>query len=286
MLDRAGALDQVKVLASQDFLALVPQEQRFSHVTHLLLDPSCSGSGILGRDDIPTLVLPKDKPRKVSERSQAKEENGTDDDLPDRIGNKKRKRAAPSQKLSLDGDANQSSTTSPSIDTERLQKLSNIQTQIIEHAFRFPSAQLVTYSTCSIHATENEMVTLRALNSAAARKRCWRLLQRDEQPDGLKIWPHRGHDLDRERYDGFLAETWATVTVAEKENFREACIRCKPGGPEGTMGFFVVGFVRDPITADDSVEENGPAEQDEDEDDDEDETEDDEWEGFSADGGD
>jgi 25S rRNA (cytosine2278-C5)-methyltransferase len=283
MLDRAGAHDRVKVLANQDFLALDPQEQRFSHVTHLLLDPSCSGSGILGREDIPTLVLPKDKPRKVSEGFKAEEENGTDDRLSDRPRRKKQKRATPSQRLSGDADGDKPSITPPSIDTNRLRKLSNLQTQIIEHAFSFPSARLLTYSTCSIHATENEMVTLRALNSAVARKRCWRLLQRHEQPDGLRVWPHRGDDLDGEKHDSYPAQNWAAITVAEKENFREACIRCKPGGPDGTMGFFVVGFVRDPDTAEDSVAENGQAEQEEEEADAED---DDEWEGFSVDGGD
>jgi len=282
MLDRAGALDRVSVLARQDFLALDPQEQRFSHVTHLLLDPSCSGSGIVGREDIPTLVLPKDRARKVSEIYHAEEEYGTDHGLPNRTESKKRKSATPAPKLSRDADAKKSLTTSPSIDTGRLRKLSNLQAQIIEHAFGFPSAQLITYSTCSIHAIENEMVTLRALNSAVARKRCWRLLQRDEQPDGLKVWPHRGDDLDGEKHDGYPVETWATMTVAEKEKFREACIRCKPGGPDGTMGFFVVGFVRDPDTAEDPVAKYGQAEQDEDKD----EKEDDEWEGFSADGGD
>jgi 25S rRNA (cytosine2278-C5)-methyltransferase len=288
MLDQASAHDRVKVLANQDFLALNPHEQRFRHVTHLLLDPSCSGSGILGREDIPTLVLPKDKTRRLTERSKADGEKGTGDGLLDRPESKKRKRPTPSQQLSRGADVNTPPTTSSSIDTNRLRKLSNLQTQIIEHAFTFPSARLLTYSTCSIHATENEIVTLRALNSAVARKRCWRLLRRDEQPDGLRVWPHRGDDLYKEKHEGYFAETWAAMTAAEKDSFREACIRCKPGGLDGTMGFFVVGFVRDPDTAEDfgagAGAENGQGVDLHDEAEDVDQ--DDEWEGCSAHAGD
>lgn len=275
MLDRAGAHNLVKVLANQDFLALDPHEQRFSHITHLLLDPSCSGSGILGREDIPTLVLPKDKGRRTSERFKAEDEKGTHSGVLDRTESKKRKRGTPSPRVSRDADVDTPPITSSAIDTYRLRKLSNLQTHIIEHAFTFPSARLVTYSTCSIHAMENEMVTLRALNSVMARKRCWRLLRRDEQPDGLRVWPHRGEDLSAEGIEGGVEATWDSMTNEERKGFREACIRCKPGGTDGTMGFFVVGFVRDPETAEEPVtgpRANSGVEQ-----------EDDEWEGFSAD---
>ncbi|KAG9017152.1 hypothetical protein FRB90_001576 [Tulasnella sp. 427] len=35
----------------QDFLQSQPSDPKFAHVTHILLDPSCSGSGIVGRLD-------------------------------------------------------------------------------------------------------------------------------------------------------------------------------------------------------------------------------------------
>lgn len=60
MVKVAGADNVVTVLAKQDFLALDPDDARFTNVTHLLLDPSCSGSGIVGRDDMPVLQLPED----------------------------------------------------------------------------------------------------------------------------------------------------------------------------------------------------------------------------------
>ena len=272
MLDRAGARGMVKVLAKQDFLALDPQGKRFSNVTHLLLDPSCSGSGILSREDLPTLVLPKDTRRRV-ENFKVEDGNGTRNSIP--RSSKKRKRDIVPQKLSKDTEVNTSPTTSSNIDIERLRKLSNLQTQILEHAFAFRNASLVTYSTCSIHAQENEVVVLRALNSTVARSRCWRLLRRGEQPDGLRVWPHRGDDLDAET-KGPVKEIWDAMAGEERSDFREACIRCRPGGADGTMGFFVVGFVRDPATVEE-LEDAGPGANGDMEEDD------DEWDGFSAD---
>jgi 25S rRNA (cytosine2278-C5)-methyltransferase len=270
MLDRAGAASMVKVLAKQDFLALDPLDQKFSNVTHLLLDPSCSGSGILGRDDVPTLVLPKD-PRK-GDAGRSKIQDGRATDTGAQIRTKKRKSAISTPKLLEDAEVE---APPASVDTDRLQKLSNLQTRIVEHAFAFPSAGLMTYSTCSIHAVENEMVVLRALNSTIARRRCWRVLKRDEQPEGLRMWPHRGDDLIGDMKEGTVKETWDTMTNEEREEFTEACVRCKPGSTDGTMGFFVVGFVRDPRMVEDSKTApnvTGGVEHD-----------DEEWEGFSAD---
>src|SRR6201999_3685824 len=57
MIERSGA-DTVMVKAQCDFLTLDPHDKQYRKVTHLLLDPSCSGSGIIGREDIPSLALP------------------------------------------------------------------------------------------------------------------------------------------------------------------------------------------------------------------------------------
>lgn len=270
MLDRAGAHNVVKVLAKQDFLALDPQDRRFGNVTHLLLDPSCSGSGILSREDVPVLVLPQDPRKRMIGRGRGWDDLAIENET--KNGNKKRKRNGPSEKALEHVDLTPL-TKKPSIDTDRLQRLSNLQTRIIEHAFTFPSADVVTYSTCSIHAIENEMVVLRVLNSAVARRRCWRLLRRDEQPDGLRKWPHRGDGLDEEMNVG---ECWDALTIEERNGFTEACIRCKPGGGEGTMGFFVAGFVRDPDTEESSNAKHSTGDGVEQDDQDE-------WEGFSAD---
>lgn len=278
MLDCAGANSKVRVLANQDFLALDPLDCMFSNVTHLLLDPSCSGSGILDRNNVPTLVLPKSPNERKTDGLKKHEPNKSDV----KCHTKKRKRDGPCERLSKDARADAptampSASSSLSTDSDRLRKLSNLQTRIIEHAFAFPSACVVTYSTCSIHATENEAVVLRALNSAIARRQGWRLLRRDEQPDGLRIWPHRGDDLSGEGNQESIKEVWKAMKVEEKESFKEACIRCRPGDSERTMGFFVVGFVRDQRREEDSKAEpshSWPSEWDDDG----------EWEGLSVDG--
>lgn len=239
MVTSAGAGDMVSILAGQDFLALSPDDPRFANVTGLLLDPSCSGSGIIGRDDIPQLTLPaSSKPGK----SQGKKRKRRDDD--------DKQQPLPVTNSSTDENEISDST----FDLDRLTKLSNLQALIVEHALRFPDATRVTYSTCSVHIIENEAVVCRILASEVARRRGWRVMRRDEQPKGLKAWNHRGVREEKLRSvgpgdgDGSpSADGAATVDLSDEE--LEACLRCWPGDEEGLGGFFVAGFVRDASTA-------------------------------------
>jgi 25S rRNA (cytosine2278-C5)-methyltransferase len=276
MLDRAGAGRAVKVLAKQDFLALDPHDRRFKKVTHLLLDPSCSGSGILRREDVPTLVLPKDPRKRQAGGSSAPADEVAGSGV--KIGARKRKRSD-SAHADTENPGSSAPQIIPDIDAERLRKLSNLQTRIIEHAFTFPSAKVVTYSTCSIYAIENEIVALRALNSEIAKRRGWRVLKRDEQPDGLRVWPHRGDSMYEEAKEGIVKEIGSAMKGKARGEFREACIRFIPGGADGTMGFFVVGFVRDPETAEDL---NCDTTARSDSKNNEQQDEGDEWQGFSG----
>ncbi|XP_067658638.1 28S rRNA (cytosine-C(5))-methyltransferase-like [Haliotis asinina] len=86
----------------QDFLSVDPLEEKYAAVEYMLVDPSCSGSGIVGR-------------------------------------------------LNHLSD-NQSSPEA------RLKSLSNFQATMLKHALSFPRVKRVVYSTCSIHAQENEEV--------------------------------------------------------------------------------------------------------------------------------
>ena len=233
MTAKAGA-SQVKVLYRQDFLALKPDESRFSNVTHLLLDPSCSGSGILRREDMPNFTLPIDvKPAVKSMKAAEVSVHG-----------KKRKRE--------EQDVQQEEKSSSSLEdvevgeeeeevlqhttADRLEKLCNLQTRIVEHAMKFPAARRITYSTCSIHEQENEVVVTRLLKSVVARTRGWKVVSRHHQVKGMQVWPNRG--------------VKATDNNANQENQLndeelEACIRCHPDDEQGTMGFFVCLFERD-----------------------------------------
>lgn len=227
MIGIAGAEKIVTVLPKQDFFTLDSHEERFAKVTHLLLDPTCSGSGIVGREDVPKLRLPE----VVKYRQKNSIARGANGDQ----RNKSKKRKWEVEEIVLEVQTeDEQEEVHKEVDQARLEKLSNLQTRIIEHAMAFPTARRITYSTCSTHPTENEMVVCRALNSDVARTRGWRLLEREEQVQGLKMWKHRGVeravDADDPRYS---------------EVERLACIRCYPGTEDGTMGFFVCCFIRD-----------------------------------------
>lgn len=260
MVALAGADDGVKVLPRQDFLATKPDDERFQNVTALLLDPSCSGSGIVKRDDTPKLALPE------SGQSTTSNPNGNS------RASKKRKRneksIAINDAVKVDPSAEEeeeeevSNVQKETADLTRVTKLSNLQLHIIEHAFSFPAARRITYSTCSIQIHENESVVARALASRVAKRRGWRILRREEQVEGLRKWEYRG------------VENGGKVPGPELSGEeREGTIRCWADGEEGTGGFFVAGFVRDDSAVREGGDENLSSDFDEEE----------EWEGFSSD---
>lgn len=273
MVGLAGA-DSVTVLQGQDFLALDPEDERFTNVTGLLLDPSCSGSGIIGRDEVPHFTLPS-APVSKGPKSHGKKRKREDDGSEQSKATPGLPQAAPTDENDIpDG----------TIDMERLTKLSSIQARIVEHALSFPNAKHVTYSTCSIHLIENEGVVARILETPVAKERGWRLLRRDEQPDGLRRWRKRG--VREEKLDE--GETGLLGSVDLSDEALDACIRSWQGDAEGLGGFFVAGFVRDPDSSI-AVPSRGPGERcgnnaiDKIENGDTDglEDEDEEWQGFS-----
>ncbi len=174
----------------RDFLTTNPTD--FGEVTHMLLDPSCSGSGIVNRLDF------------------LKEDDDVDE-LEDTV-------AAETGETKLQ---------------RRLRQLGEFQLLMIRHAFKFPALRKVVYSTCSVHAQENESVVIRALHSEEADKFGWRLAPRSEV---IPTWPVRG-DPD---------------ACGEEKDVAENVIRCIPGGKgegdkphvEACNGFFVACFVK------------------------------------------
>lgn len=269
MVSLAGADPTVTVLPGQDFLVLDPMDAQFENVSGLLLDPSCSGSGIIGRDDVPQLMLPTSKVSKASKPQGKKRKRHAEDG--DDTGEQQSKPAVGSTSAS---PSDENDIPSGAVDHERLTKLSNLQARIVEHALRFPRATHVTYSTCSIHLLENEAVVARVLASDVAKQGGWRLLRRDEQPDGLREWKHRGVRRDREVEADIESDEMDAVARLSADDL-EACLRCWSGDAEGLGGFFVAGFVRDPQGV--TLETNGSSNIPEDDNPDDD----DEWEGFS-----
>lgn len=276
MVKLAGADQIVTVKGASDFIAAKPNSPDYENVGAILLDPSCSGTGIVGRDDAIKLHLPSataiDTSRPASKSKKRK--RASEPDKPD-----KALESAADLTLDLDDTAAEEVPLDAADKlTERLTALSTFQLHILTHAMRFANARKITYSTCSIHFEENEGVVFQALATAAARERGWRILKRSEQVDGLRRWPRRG-----QWEDGKLS---GAVDTKDRAEVLEGCIRCDKGTEEGTMGFFVAAFVRDPDAAQlDVVEVEKPisirtpaaptAEQDG--------VEDEEWAGFSDD---
>lgn len=222
-VQKAGAQDYVIAKVGLDFLKSSPADTPWDGVGTIMLDPSCSGSGMVGREETLNVVLPSREPSdlikvqaKKRKRRPIFETTPTVHDTPEEIPTSQHK---PSDQLSA-----------------RLTALSTFQLKLLLHAFHFPKARRITYSTCSIYAEENEHVVIKALGSSIAQERGWQVLPREEQVSGMKAWTIRG-----------IVD--ACMEVAEEQKIdiawvAEACIRCEKGTKEGTQGFFVAAFVR------------------------------------------
>ncbi|KAG0642722.1 S-adenosyl-L-methionine-dependent methyltransferase, partial [Tuber brumale] len=210
-IEAAGARDLVEVRPAQDFLRSAPwnpsEENGLNKVTHILLDPSCSGSGIVERDE-----YKYDPPGEPSEKGA----KGLDGSFFKGLN------TLPSAAEYEDSNLWQPMGT----DEDRIFSLADFQVRMIEHAMRFPNATRITYSTCSIHAQENERVVMSALNTSVARHRGW--VTEPRHLNRMKDWPRRGN----------LEECEGNERVAD------SCIKFNPW-VDGGIGFFVAVFIRD-----------------------------------------
>ncbi|KAI9799225.1 MAG: hypothetical protein M1825_004868 [Sarcosagium campestre] len=240
MVSLAGASGIVTIKPRQDFLRLDPLAPEWSNVGALLLDPSCSGSGMVSRDEVlPRVFLPSRNPQ---------DQKTTTSSLRSKSRRKPTTKAAQTTSIDLHPKSEPArEETLLSYSPTRLESLSAFQLRLLLHAFRFPNARRITYSTCSIHAEENEQVIVKALASSIAASVGWRTLYRHEQVSGLREWPIRGDaaavvmaatSVDQSDVDQQLRS-------AGLEQIAEACIRCDRTSGQGTMGFFVAAFVRD-----------------------------------------
>ena len=227
MVNLAGSGTWTKVHPGQDFLKSDPKSAAFKNVGALLLDPSCSGSGIIGRDDMPALHLPAIKNASNS-NSKPQKKGAKVPEPASETRKRKRERHEEALDVMVDDDGEVTAVNSEDELKARIDALSKFQLELLLHAFKFPAARKITYSTCSIHAGENELVVQKALEHPIAKEQGWRILKRENQIRGMREWPVRG-SLDSCNGDEVLAE---------------ACIRANKEDEHCTMGFFLAGFVR------------------------------------------
>jgi 25S rRNA (cytosine2278-C5)-methyltransferase len=261
MVKLADADQTVVVSAPQDFLKIDPTSNQYRDVTALLLDPSCSGSGIVGRDDADQnlqISLPELNSTESLLRGKKRKRRRTqshiieDDSIKAQI--------IGSEVEAVEDDGVDEETQGQAALQQRLESLSSFQLRLLTHAMSFPNARKISYSTCSIHIEENEKVVVRALNSSVAKEQGWHIMKRSEQPEGMAKWHVRGIIGSQNPCSG--------QAVNVPQDVADACIRCEKGSQDGTMGFFVAGFVRNPEVAevdngDDSEEEwNGFSDED------------------------
>lgn len=155
-LQKLGMAQCVEV-KKMDFKGFQPDSARGKEIDAILLDPTCSGSGL------------------VSDRHGVH----SDKDSP-----------------------------------EKLEKLSNAQKRLLEHAMSFENVKRIVYSTCSVHEEENEKVVE------------WALEQSDGQFEvkmALDNWGQRG----KEEYE-----------------FGERVVRVSNENKENLQGFFVAALDR------------------------------------------
>jgi putative methyltransferase len=194
MVGIAGANNCVDVVVGDFTQAATPSQ--YPEVLGLIVDPSCSGSGIFGRGFI---------------EQDEEEEN--------------------------DDTSNDDAGVNPS-EQERLLKLAGFQYKIVKHALSFPKARVVVYSTCSIHAQENEHVVERLLDDAAVAAQGWRVADRATV---LPEWPRRGFPTEFNQVNQASGgQVRDAATVAQ---IAEGCVRALPK-EDGGIGFFAVCFVR------------------------------------------
>ncbi|KAF9209436.1 hypothetical protein BGZ59_010112 [Podila verticillata] len=141
------------------FLTLDTSEPDNKKVSHILLDPSCSGSGIINRLD--HLV---DAYAEEQEQATILETTTTG-------GAAERAEAEAKKK-------------------ERLLSLGEFQVECVTKAMTFPNVRKVSYSTCSIYAEENEHVVTTLLQNHWPK---WKLSPRSRV---LPTWHRRGYPAD------------------------------------------------------------------------------------------
>ena len=246
----------------QDFLTVDPSLALYTNLYAILLDPSCSGSGMrpfpINMYPVPEAVVPSNL------------YNNTHSVVPSistalSISN--------STKRARDDDHNTNTVQyippAPlSSDLDRVKSLSEFQRKALIHALSFPQVQRVVYSTCSLYMEEDEHVVATALHTYNA-------TVTDPNQHAylipcLPTWPYRGYS-DEDTINSLTTnhkpnqnkkmktnnQQEDTNTNANKNTSKTSnsniirltkeealcCVRCDQNR-DGTTGFFVALIVK------------------------------------------
>lgn len=220
-MNEAGAT-HIVIPTHADFLITDPSDKKYANVTYALVDPSCSGSGLLSLE---RLADNKNKSYAANKSSVVESPVDEDEVDPESIVRGSdvicNSNTSKNEKTTILG----SDKKCPLTVKDRLMNLQSFQISIIQHAMKFPRLRYLVYSTCSIHNEENEDVVASVLTS-----------QRNESGSGCS---DGGWDvIAPERFISWTRRGMAHSGLTQQQS--NCLIRCDPA--DQTSGFFVALF--------------------------------------------
>lgn len=228
-----GASDYVNVMC-MDFFDLTSGDREATEA--ILLDPSCSASGVMTRVDVVVAKQQQERSQK-----QLKELSSQPTKSIDSFGShveknrqnySKNNSMYAQERCTSDEGVEDIKVTSAedavgekdenAVLEERVMKLGRLQRKLLAHSLlSFDNCRTVVYSTCSIHVEENENVVREVLLDERVIKRGWTL---------TNILPNKNQ--------------WKTRGIKDENSISlEYTIRCDPT-VDATNGFFVARFDR------------------------------------------
>lgn len=242
-MEAAGATenDLVSVM-NADFLAIDVTQPEYADVRYILLDPSCSGSGVVRAIE------------RVLERKGSGTLGGGLDGIQAKnmiVGGKdKGKGKQQVVKLSKKRAAKQlqqqkqAAAAAVAKAAARTDGLRTFQIQALLKAMSFPNIEVISYSTCSVDIPENEGVVAHVLSSSSCDGGTMRDLWAVKAPSGsMSSWERRGvplPPLSEEQCVEVMERDGLLPSLTQEE--QNGVIRCLP--EDGMNGFFVALFVK------------------------------------------
>ena len=166
----AGAMDRaapIVVPEQGDFLEINPADPKFARVRCVLLDPSCSGSGTAATRGDYLIAAARGEAVDVEAIALAPPDHdadarGSEPRRSEVLTTKKKKTKTETAKKPED------ELLPPRVAAARARvaSLARFQTEALRKALSFPSAERVSYSTCSVYPAENERVVAAVLPEA------------------------------------------------------------------------------------------------------------------------